>query len=320
MLRFVPEVIQTVPSFCENDELNEKYNEYETLRREYISEYQHYPEIYSRYIISNTNYQNSKMEIEEYNEELEYFRIELSKKNNELNSLLLNSTKIKCNKTDEGSESNVNRILSNYEVKSKQYEILMSEYKNISGIIINKENMLSVNRLLFNNAFNHCNSIENELKKKIIKISLLYKRIIYLIEDETKKYLNRETNRIQEIVKYKKSNSSPNNLNMENIIKLPDVLQNIIKEFIPYSVRTELIISKNPVSKLINSIPSFFLKKFLEIYVPIELLLQNTNTLMEDKYINKYILLMYLKTQLISDERTYKLIRILSICDAVINI
>jgi hypothetical protein len=107
---------------------------------------------------------------------------------------------------------------------------------------------------------------------------------------------------------------------MENIIKLPDVLQNIIKEFIPYSVRTELIISKNPVSKLINSIPSFFLKKFLEIYVPIELLLQNTNTLMEDKYINKYILLMYLKTRLISDENTYKLIRILSICDAVINI
>ena len=132
--------------------------------------------------------------------------------------------------------------------------------------------------------------------------------------------MNRETNRIQEIVKYKKSNSSPNNLNMENIIKLPDVLQNIIKEFIPYSVRTDLIISKNPVSKLINSIPSFFLKKFLEIYVPIELLLQNTNTLMEDKYINKYILLMYLKTQLISDENTYKLIRILSICDAVINI
>jgi len=297
-----------------NKELTEKFTEYDKLCNTYNNSYKYYPEVYFRYTSLLNMYDESVNNLKIFEERKLDIKNDLLKGKQEIDILVAQSDKIKIQK----SNVNIDNFILNLDIKSKYYENKLTEYKVLYEMCENRENILRVNKHNYDIAFKHYFTLENELKQYVIKIKLLYKRIKYLYNsfDEQTYYkeLNEEIVIAQKEVKNKNKNKNKKNFDLSKILILPEVIQDIVKEYIPYSVKLDLLINKKNESNIIKSLPKYFLNNFYITYKP-----KNYPRHTKEKYISKEILVLYLRLNLTNDEKAYKLIRAMYICDMIIN-
>jgi hypothetical protein len=316
MFTFRPQSIDfNIQQILNNDELKELINEYNELSNKYISEYNIYPEVYSRFLYYSEIYENTKEDFDLYDKRMYSIKDELAKNKKEIDTLISRLENIKVN----NNKKNNDIFMKKYNLKSNDFEIKMKEYRYVNEIRCNMENLMRIKKEIYDNSLYHYYNLENELKIKMVNLKLLKNRINYLydnyIKQKYEKELNEEINIMQNTIK-NKSKRIKKNLNLDNILKLPDELKDIIKDYIPYSVKEDILCSKNPVLKIIKSIPIYFLNIFYKTYKPKEF---KENQVLIDKYISKQIYLLYLNLKNTSEKNSYKLIRTLYICNTVIN-